>query len=269
MLPYAPELASQNPLDPQKLFEPVQFVPGIGPSKAPLLNRLGIHRACDLLFYFPRSYEATAPLKKAEELRENERVSVVGHVVELDERLTQSGKHMLGALIEISPGAYVRLMWFNQPFRKQDLRVGRRVLATGTLRSTVISWEIMQPQVFYLSPDEVPEGRKPMPVYGLTEGLNQSTMRKILRSGAKRLVPLVEDVLPERLRDELHVLPIGEALTQMHWPESMEEAEAARRRFVAQEMFVLQTAIGLQRLSRRSTSEADLPARTEDSSSDS
>ncbi len=45
------------------LFEPVQFVPGVGPTRAPLLQRMGIERAVDLLFLFPRGYEEPAPIR--------------------------------------------------------------------------------------------------------------------------------------------------------------------------------------------------------------
>lgn len=244
-------IASEAPLSPQKLFEPIQFVPGVGPIRAPLLRKLGIERALDLLFFFPRSYEDTATLRTAEDLRENERVSIVGSVLELDERLTQSGKHMLGALVSLDGATQVRLLWFNQPFRKQDLHPGQRLLATGRLRSTVTSWEMIQPQIVKLADGEMPEEQKPLPTYPLTEGLQQAALRKVYRNGIKRLVPLVEDALPPPIREQLGVLPIQDALLQMHWPDSLELAEQARKRFVTQELFILQLAVGLQRMARQ------------------
>ncbi|MGN6543743.1 MAG: ATP-dependent DNA helicase RecG [Aureliella sp.] len=249
--------APTAPLAPQKLFEPIQFVPGVGPMRAPLLQKMGIERALDLLFFFPRTYEETATLRAGDELREDERVSVTGSVLEIEERVTQSGKHMLGALLALdgSP-TRVRLLWFNQPFRKQDLRHGQRLLATGRLRSTVISWEMVQPQIVKLADEEVPEEQKPLPIYSLTEGLQQAAMRKIFRAGVKRLVPLVEDVLPEPIREQLGVLPIQDALLQMHWPDSLELSQQARKRFVMQELFTLQLAVGLQRTSRQKTAQA-------------
>jgi len=240
----------------QKLFEPIQFVPGVGPLRAPMLRKLGIERAVDLLFYFPRSYEDTAPLRSPSDFAENERISVLGTVVELDERVTQSGKHMLGALIAIEGQSCIRLLWFNQPFRKQDLRPGLRLLATGSLRSTVTSWEMVQPQIVKLADGEIPQSQKPLPLYSLTEGLQQAALRKIFRTGAQRLVPLVDEVLPDDLRHELGVLSIQDALSQMHWPDSLELAEQARQRFVAQELLVLQLAVGLQRTARQAASRA-------------
>ena len=254
-------VAAEPPLTPQKLFDPIQFVPGVGPLRAPLLRKLGIERALDLLFFFPRGYEDTAPLKNAADLQENERVSVLGTVVELEERVTQSGKHMLGALLALDDQCRLRLLWFNQPFRKPEMRPGLRLMATGSLRSTVTSWEMVQPQIVKLAEGEIPESQKPLPIYPLTEGLQQAALRKVFRTGIKRLIPLVEDVLPDDLRSELGVIPIHDALAQTHWPDSLALAEQARQRFVSQELLVLQLAVGLQRSARQAAALAPAPRR--------
>ena len=130
----------------------MQFIKGVGPRLGVVFASRGIKSVKDVLTFFPRAYEETATLRAGDELREDERVSVTGSVLEIEERVTQSGKHMLGALLALdgSP-ARVRLLWFNQPYRKQDLRHGQRLLATGRLRSTVISWEMVQPQIVKLA----------------------------------------------------------------------------------------------------------------------
>ncbi len=56
------QAAEPEILAPQKLFDPIQFVPGVGPLRAELLNKMGIHRAVDMLFLFPRTYEDVALL---------------------------------------------------------------------------------------------------------------------------------------------------------------------------------------------------------------
>ena len=244
--------SSTTPAAPKNLFDPIQYVPGVGPNRAELLRKMGIGRALDLLFFFPRTYEDTAPISPGNHLQENIRTSVVGRVVDLDERVTQSGRHMLGALLSLDDNTCVRLMWFNQAFRKNDLHIGARMMATGIIKSTGTSWEIIHPLYVKLGEDEVPEELKPLPVYSLTEGLQQATMRKMFRTGVKRLIPLVEDALPEQVRERLGVLPMQEALLQIHWPDSLESAAKARERFVLQELLVLQLAVGMQKIKRQS-----------------
>lgn len=246
-----PSETSTPPATPKNLFDPIQYVPGVGPLRAELLQKLGIQRALDLLFFFPRTYEDTAPICPGNLLQENVRTSVVGRVVDLDERVTQTGRHMLGALLSLDDSTCVRLMWFNQAFRKNELAIGMRLMATGIIKSTGTSWEIVHPLYVRLSEDEIPEELKPLPVYPLTEGLQQANMRKMFRVGVKRLIPVVEDALPERVRERLGVMPMQEALMQMHWPDSLETAAQARQRFVLQELLVLQLAVGMQKIKRQ------------------
>lgn len=240
-----------TPASPKNLFDPIQYVPGVGPLRAELLRKLGIQRAVDLLFFFPRTYEDTAPISPGNGLVENVRTSVVGRVVDMDERVTQSGRHMLGALLSLEDNTCVRLMWFNQAFRKNDFRIGLRFMATGIIKSTGTSWEIVHPLYVKLEEDEIPEQLKPLPVYPLTEGLQQAHMRKMFRTGVQRLVHLVEDALPSRVRESLGAMPMQEALWQIHWPDSLATAAKARERFVLQELLVLQLAVGMQKIKRQ------------------
>ena len=239
-----------------RLIDPVETLPGVGHLRAKLLQRLEIRRAMDLLFFFPRSYEEVAPLQRVGDFEENLRVSFVGVVTEIDERISQSGKHMLGAVVAAEGGGFVRLLWFNQPFRKNDVRPGVRLMATGVLKSTVLNWEIMQPQIVALGPNEVPPEQKPLPIYALTDGLKQPMIREMLQQNVSCLLPLVDEVLPEPLRRRMEVPTLHEALHDIHFPPDMEAVLRAQKRFKLQELLVLQLAIGLQRRGREKVAKA-------------
>lgn len=215
------------------------------------MRRLGIRRAGDLLFLFPRSYEEPAQLQQVKDFVENTRCSFVGTVVDMDERVTQSGKHMLGVQVDPDGGGGVRLLWFNQPFRKKELAIGQRLLVTGVMKSTVLNWETVQPQIqVVVEGDDLPITTAPQPVYPLTEGLRQPVMRSLMRDVLPDLISHVEEVLPPRLREQLDVASIAVALNDVHFPETLSAAEAARRRFKVQELLVLQLAITIQRRAR-------------------
>lgn len=239
-----------------RLATQITYLPRVGPLRAPLLERLGIHRGRDLLFFFPRDYESAAPLQKLQDFAENLRISFVGVVREVDERVSQSGKHLFGAVIAGEGGGFVRLIWFNQPFRKNEIRPGMRLLATGVLRSTVLNWEMVQPQVLPLAADEIPPTQKPLPVYPLTEGLKQPMIREIMRENIPVLISEVEEVLPNWLRDKLELPALQSAIHDVHLPDDISGAESARRRFKLQELLVLQLAIALQRKSREQSSQS-------------
>ncbi len=239
-----------------RLAADVQFAPGVGPARAELLRRMGIRRCADLLFQFPRDYEVPAPIADSADFTPNERYTVVGRIAEMDERVTQTGKHLLGALLNLDGGGAIRLLWFNQPFRKQELRPGVRLQATGVVRSTVLNWEIVQPQVTILGEDEPVPARRPVPVYPLTDGLKASQMRRIMRVALPVLIPQAPEVLPLWLQQRLEVDGIHTALHNIHFPETMDDADRARRRFKLQELLTLQLAIAVQRRRRESASGA-------------
>ena len=77
-------------------------------SRALLLARLELRRAVDLLFFFPRAYEQPAPRTSDEHFQENLRVSFTGTVIDISEKVTQSGKHMFGLLLRTDGGGNVR-----------------------------------------------------------------------------------------------------------------------------------------------------------------
>ncbi len=240
------------------MFQPISDLGIVDSRLAGVLARLGLHRQVDLLFHFPRSYEEPASITRLDEFSDQRRISFVGHVVELGERITQSGKHMLGVQVETQDRGSVRLVWFNQPFRKNELRPGQRLRATGVLRSTVLNWEMTQPQITLLEPDEEVTDQKPLPVYPLTEGLKQSHMRRLMQFALPKLIPLVDEVLPDSIRQALSVTNISAALHRIHFPEDLVDIEQAQRRFKMQELFVLQLAISMQRLQRGSSGKASI-----------
>lgn len=238
------------------LLTKIRFLPAIGPHRAQLLERLGVSRAVDLLFLFPRDYECFPPLQDPAQFVENERVSFLGTVKELDERVTRSGRHILGAEMAAAGGGRVRLLWFNQPYRKNSLRPGQRLVAGGVARSTVLHWEIVQPRVQLLDEDQQPEDWKPRPIYPLTEGLKQPAMRTIMRQTLPQLIPMLEEVLPDSLRAQLDVAPVADALRDVHFPSSQAATLRGMRRFKCQELLVLQLAIALQRTQRERQAKA-------------
>lgn len=240
-----------------KLTDPVERVPGVDRHSARLLARLGILRASDLLFFFPRTYQQAAPRVTLDQFTEGLRVSCTGTIVDIDERVTQSGKHIFGMQLEPDGGGCIRLLWFNQPFRRKMHQRGDRLMATGILRSTGLNWEMVQPQT--TPADTQPaDVDKPIPIYSLTEGLKQTTLRQLMRRAIPPLVDLVEEAMPEQVRERLGVVGIHQALRDIHFPSTQEDADQALRRFKLQELFVLQLALSMQRIQRERSAPAPI-----------
>ncbi|MCU0712800.1 MAG: ATP-dependent DNA helicase RecG [Pirellula sp.] len=289
MEPFAP-ITSANVNTPAQKIErttPLQFIPGIGPHRVSLFHKIGVHKASDLLFLFPRTYQDVAPYQDILHLTEGERATVVGQIVDTDSRYSFSGRGCFGILISLQGGGFVRCVWYNQMFRQEKLKRGMNVVATGTPKSTGISFEMRHPEVLLLAPGEQPPSQRPIPIYPLTEGLLQKHVHSAVNAALDSLASTLDEALPQSLRrlaaDKLKLLSsdqsslhqpllidpdpqapleqnknitaspveelysIQEALRKIHNPDSLHEAHLARQRFIFQELLVYQMAIALQR----------------------
>ena len=237
-------IAEQREID---LRTPLKYLPSVGPNRAALLEKLDVKRGFDLLFLFPRTYQEIALTRRIHELEADLRCSVVGTIESMDLRSYEDGRSSLGALLAIEGGGFLRLVWYNQPYRRNTLARGMRLVATGTTKSTGISWEMRHPEIEVLSEDSPPPAAKPMPIYPLTEGLQQRHMRSMVESALTHLSGSLPDAIPEDFRSKHKLLSFQDAIRQIHQPSSMEEANNARYRFIFQELLVYQLAISTRR----------------------
>src|SRR5262245_26484726 len=230
----------------EMLATPVQFLKGVGPQRAELLARLDLYYAADVLFFFPRAYQDMSELREIDQLEEGKLASVVGVIEEVDLRGTGPGKSLLGMLLK-SGTKYLRCLWFNQPWMQQKLVHGRRLLVSGESKREGLRWEMVHPRVEFLADDEDAPAGRILPVYSLTEGINQSQMRRIVSGVVESHASLVEDVFPDDFLDTHHLWPIRAALPQIHQPNDEASLDQAKRRFIYQELLVLQLALAIRK----------------------
>jgi ATP-dependent DNA helicase RecG len=122
--------------------------------------------------------------------------------------------------------------------------------------------EMVHPKVHVLGPNEELPASRILPIYPLSEGLKQAHLRGAIGGLLPILADLVTEVIPERILQKLDLPTIGSALRELHQPTSEGSLRYARRRFVLQELLVLQLALALQR--RQITSRMHSPTLTPD-----
>ena len=234
------------------LFTPVEFLNGVGPARAALMNRLGIFKAFDLLFFFPRDYQDLTHSRKIDALEEDLLQAVAGRVEHFTQRPTRRGPIVT---LEIGDGSGAALegVWFNQPWQAERFALGRNVLMIGKpVRKSAELWQMSHPKLIWGSEaSDSEETLKPtdpyLPIYPLTAGLHLYHLHRVIRILLETLPDLLEEVFP---KDYLaaHDLPgIAEAVRSIHFPKTPDEAARARRRFVYQEFLLLQLALGIRR----------------------
>jgi ATP-dependent DNA helicase RecG len=228
------------------LATPVQFLKGVGPDRGNLLERLGIRNAGELLFFFPRDYQDLTDLRTIDKLEEDKLQSVRCRVEEIDIRNTGMGKSIVGVLFSEGP-RFLRAIWFNMAFIADKFRRGQTVLLSGKPKLKGGRWEMSHPRVQIIDDEEVHKSDELVPVYALTEGLKQPGMRNIARQAVETYAQLLEEALPPAFLAARDLMPIVEAVRMVHFPSEARALQAARRRFIYQEMLILQLGMALRR----------------------
>jgi ATP-dependent DNA helicase RecG len=238
--------AKRQPTAAELLATPVEFVKGVGPQRAELLARLDVHTAADLIFLFPRDYQDLSDRREIADLQEDHVQTVRGEVVEIDARSSGFGKSVVGVLIRQGQD-YLRAIWFNQPFMREKFRQGQHVLLSAKPRFRGGRWEMPHPRVTWLEGAEDQPEMRLLPLYPLSEGLTQYQMRRIVAGALEKFGAVLDEVFPEGLLRQYHLMPLAEALPAIHSPQDAEQLARAQRRFVFQELFVLQLAVVARR----------------------
>jgi ATP-dependent DNA helicase RecG len=246
----------------QQLLTPVERLRGANAERAALLHRLGLRTASDLLFNFPRDYQDLSDERAIADLEEDQLQSIRCTVQEIAMANQGFGKTRVSILVHDGTG-HLRATWFNQPFMRSKFHEGQQLLLTAKPKMRGMMWEMSHPQVTWLADEENPlAGRKLLPVYSLTEGLSQFHLRRIVWNVVEEYADVPEEVFPAYLLKSYRLVPLAEAIRGIHQPASDEELARAQRRFVFQELFVLQLALSTRRAQQRALQAPALPATT-------
>lgn len=237
------------------LQAPLQYVKGAGPQRAELLSKLGLATVHDLLYWFPRDYQDFTHFTAISDLQEDITASVQGVVEDIDLHGGRDGKSVLGLLVSQQQN-YLRAVWFNQPYIRRRFTIGQRVLLSGKPKRQFNRWEMVQPNWQILGPDDDGDSGEILPIYSLTEGLKQWHLQKLMRNALKIAEGELQEIFPAEFLESEHLLPIGEAICNIHFPTRMAEAHAARFRFVYEELLLLQLAMAVRRLRQRTLAQA-------------
>ena len=250
-----PETAHEFPDDP--LDTPAQFVPRVGPRKAELLAKVGVHTARDLLFFLPRDVLDLTRVARPEDLTADAVHTVRGVVVDKDARNTRTGKILTGVLLDCGGGQHVRGTWFNQPWMIKKFEPGQPVLFSGKPKRHQGRWEFGHPRVQWLfeegedgedgTGDGDQHGAGVQPRYPLTEGLTHAAVNDAARAAVEKFAADVCDPLPAAFRTE-HGLPhLRDAAGNLHAAKEFADFAAARRRLLFDDLFEFQLGVALRR----------------------
>lgn len=227
----------------QNLQKEVQYIKGVGPNRAELLNKLGIHTLEDLITYYPRDYEDRGKPKKIAEVYNGEECLIEGIVVSrMSEQKIRKNMTIYKLIVRDDTGACL-ITWFNQSYLKNKFTLGKKYKFYGKVSNKFGKIEMNSP-VFDEEETNKNTG-KIIPIYPLTYKLSQNTIRSVIENGLNSIKNEggLEETLPEYLLKEYKLYDINTATNQIHFPQNFEEFENARKRLVFEELLSMQMAL--------------------------
>ena len=219
---------------------PVRYLKGVGPKTAERFEKLGILTLSDLLFHYPRRYlDFSKPYSIAEAPADTECVVKAEVFAKPGGRILPGGRRMerITAGDDVSS---LEITWFNNPYAAQKLELGQEYYFQGIVTGGMLRRQMVNPQV---RTDAQVKSSPFEAVYPQTEGLTSSAIAKCVR----QLLPhaeLLPDPLPSEMLKKYRLLSKADAVRAIHCPATEEEAFAARRRLIYEELLVLQLGIG-------------------------
>ncbi len=242
----APKTASPpKAARPLTLDTPVDDLPGIGPANARAFRKLGVKTVLDMLYHFPHRYDDYSSQKRIADLQPGATETVVGEVTDVRTFTLRSGGRALEVQISDDSG-HLKIVFFRQPWLANQISAGSQIVVSGKVEVFQGLRQMNSPAWDPYSDDELIHTGRLVPVHPLTKGLVERNARRIIKQVLDRAVPLVQDYMPEVVRQRAGLLPLGEALAQMHFPDTQESLARARQRLGFDEFLFIQIGV-LQR----------------------
>lgn len=250
-----------------KIQTPIQYIKGVGPKRAELLERIGVRTVEDLLYLLPRRYEDRSHLLPISQVHEGETLTVIGKIAATGIQRTRTRMNIFKAAINDGTGV-IYAVFFNQPYLKEYFKTGLNVVLYGKVSSFKGRQLIMNvPEYEIFDTDEINPVRSSgrlslrptsngvnsihmggiVPIYPATEHLNQRFIRSLVRNALSEYINYVEEVIPADIRNRVKLSPIRKAVWNIHFPGEEKIKEEARITLAFNEFFILQLGIAFRK----------------------
>ena len=227
----------------QKLENEVQFIKGVGPTRAQLLQKLGIYTLEDLITYYPRDYKDRSKPKMIASLQDGEETLIEAMVVsKMNEQRIRKNMTIYKLIVRDETGTCI-LTWFNQKYLKNKFVLGQKYKFYGKVSIKYGRIEMNSP--VYDADNTNKNTGKIIPLYPLTFGLYQNTIRQVMENAIEIVEKedILKETLPQYILEQYHLEDIKKATKQIHFPDNFKEFEEARKRLVFEELLTMQLAL--------------------------
>lgn len=212
---------------------------GIGPVKVQQFQQIGIYNIRDLFFHFPFRYE-DIQIRDIETILDQEKVTLKGKIV--SEPVVQyfgRNKSRLNFRFAVTDHDIISVTFFNQPYLKNSIHLGETRAVYG-------KWQSNQQNLMGMKMIKQAENDQDFaPIYHTTKGLRQPQIIQAIKQAFEDYSTFIPEIIPSYLNDKYQMLPLDQALYQMHFPTNKQQSKQAQRKIIFQEFFLFQWRLQL------------------------
>ena len=218
-------------------------IKGVTKINLPKLKKLGIFSLYDLFYHFPRAYENRDNYKKINEVLDEEFVILKGTVVNIANRFSKRGMVMVSAVLSDETGM-MELLWFNNRYVKNNVKIGNEIMVYGKVKKGM-KLQIINPEYKKIDEKyfETKKENQILPIYPSTESLRQISIRKIIEAALNSYGYLLYENMPNEFLKKEKIIGRKEAMLNIHFPENEAKKEEAQKRFMFEEILLLEMGI--------------------------
>jgi ATP-dependent DNA helicase RecG len=224
-----------------KLEFPVTEIKGIGQSLADDLAKLDIHTIKQMLWYLPRRHDDYTRLKTIKHLQAEEVATVIGTVTHTEVRAGKNNRKDFHMVVEDGTGK-LQVTFFGQHFLIRSIRKNEQIVLSGKvgiwgnrLQMNSPEWESVDSENLHTIGI--------VPVYRLTEGIKPRMMRRLMKKAVEQFVETIPDHIPEAVLERCELGDLGWTLENLHFPLGHDHLVHAHRRYLFDQLLVLQLGI--------------------------
>jgi len=238
----------QTPAPPPGLATPLQFLRGVGPQRAALLEKKGLSTVEDALFFVPLRHEDRTRLTPLRALQPGQTATCAGTIVGLSPPPPGRARQPFTVMLRDESG-HATASWFGWRYLARALKRGQRLVLHGKVaryRGAIVlqqpDWEVVEG-----GEDERLHTGRLVPVYSLTEGLGQRALRALMWRIVEQFAGQVAETLPDAARARRRLVGLARALADGHFPQTEAALAAAHRRLAFDDFLLLQLGLAILR----------------------
>ena len=219
----------------------IQYLKGVGPKRALKLHKLNIFTVEELLNYFPVKYEDRRAVKNINEICDQGKYLLKVRIFEKPKHSRiKKNMSIIKAICKDDTG-FITLTFFNQDFLIDKLIVGEYYYVFGNVKIAYGKLETTNPEIEQMNKDW--KAGNIMPVYGLTYGLSNNEITKLVKTALETYYEEIQNILPEEIIKKYRLTSKKNAVKALHFPSDNRKYSLAKRTIAFEKLLIMQLGL--------------------------